>query len=395
MIIPWNTDAPVYYFPWATLGLIVTNTVVLGCLFFGDFDEQQIENWLLVYGQGLHPLQWVTSAFIHAGIGHLLGNMMFLWPFGLVVEGKLGWWKFLLVYLGLGIAQNAAEQSMTFWFTEGASCGASAIIFGVMAMALVWAPENEMNCVGWFWFRPFTFDISILWLALLFIGEQVLLVTLTGFRVSSELFHAFGAFLGFGLGLVMLKMDWVDCEGWDLLSVMAGRNLRRGGQKKSVRRSSMPDDDEEPDPDDQPVVTPEQHRDRAFQSLCRLLDAGKGSAALTLYQKTLRLCESWELPEKQLLQFAELLCGEKRGSDAAPLLEDYLKRFQKRQVAVRLRLAQILIEQQQRPTYASRILADLPQSGLGPREAKLRTSLEQKARKLIDDGVLELEGRAW
>ena len=83
-------------------------------------------------------------------------------------------------------------------------------------------------------------------------------------------------------------------------------------------------------------ILDEQHRARAFQPLCRLLDARKGSAALTLYQKTLHLCESWELPEKQLLQFAELLCLEKRWSEAVPLLEDYLKRFQKRQVPVRL-----------------------------------------------------------
>src|SRR5262245_52797157 len=257
MIIPWNTDAPIYYFPWATLGLIAVNTAVLGWLFAGDFDERQVENLLLVYGEGLHPLQWVTSAFIHAGIGHLVGNMMFLWPFGLVVEGKLGWWKFLLVYFGLGIVQNAAEQSMSFWFSEGSSCGASAIIFGIMTMALVWAPENEMNCVGWFWFRPFTFDIRILWLALLFIGEQILLVTLTGFRVSSALFRALGALLGFGLGLVMLKMSWVDCEGWDLLSVMAGRHLRSRGEK-SVRRHTVDDnEDEAPDSEEQPVITPE------------------------------------------------------------------------------------------------------------------------------------------
>jgi membrane associated rhomboid family serine protease len=395
MIIPWNTDAPIYHFPWATLGLVAANTAVLGWLITGDFDEHQVENLLLVYGQGLHPLQWVTSAFIHAGIGHLVGNMAFLWAFGLVVEGKLGWWRFLLVYLGLGILQNAAEQSMTFWFSEGASCGASAIIFGVMAMALIWAPENEMNCVGWFWFRPFTFDIRILWLALLFIGEQILLVTLTGFRVSSALFHALGAFLGFGLGLVMLKMDWVDCEGWDLLSVMGGRHLRSGGEKTVRRRPASDDDDADPDSDEQPVLTAAQHRERAFEPLCRLLDARKGSTALTLYQKTVHLCESWELPEKQLLQFAELLCGEKRWSEAVSLLEDYLKRFQKRQIPVRLRLAQILVEQQQRPTYGSRILAELPQNGLGPKEEKLRASLEQKARKLIDDGVLELEGRAW
>jgi hypothetical protein len=116
---------------------------------------------------------------------------------------------------------------------------------------------------------------------------------------------------------------------------------------------------------------------------------------LALYQKTVHLCESWELPEKELLQFAELLCSEKRWREAVPLLEDYLKRFQKREIPVRLRLAQILIEEQQRPSYAARVLEAIPSEGLGVKEAKLRTALEARAQKLLDDGVLELEGRAW
>jgi membrane associated rhomboid family serine protease len=395
MIIPWNTDAPIYHFPWATLGLIVTNTAVLATLMTADFDEEQIESWLLVYGQGWHPLQWVTSTFIHAGIGHLVGNMIFLWPFGLVVEGKLGWWRFLLVYLGLGIVQNAAEQSLTFWFSEGASCGASAIIFGIMAMALVWAPENEMNCVGWFWFRPFTFDIRILWLAVLYIGEEILFVSLTGFRVSSELFHSLGAVLGLGLGIAMLKMQWVDCEGWDLLSVMAGRHLRSGGGKSTRRRQMIDTADDGPEPDAEPALNADQRRLRALGSFRQLLAARKGSAALALYHKTVHLCESWELPEKELLQFAESLCTEKLWNEAVPFLEDYLRRFENRAVPVRLRLAQILIEHQQRPNYAARVLGELPQSGLSVKEEKLRNSLVQKAQKLIDEGVLELEGRAW
>jgi membrane associated rhomboid family serine protease len=395
VLIPWNTDAPIYHFPWATLGLIVTNTaVVIGMIAAGS-DIERIENWILVYGEGLHPLQWVTSAFIHGGIGHLIGNMIFLWAFGLVVEGKLGWWRFLLVYLGLGIVQNAAEQSMTFWFSEGASFGASAIIFGIMAMALVWAPENEMSCILFLWIRPITFEIRIFWLALLYIGEEAFWVWWSGFAVSSELFHSLGAVLGFALGTVMLKKDWVDCEGWDLYSVLAGRTSRGSGVERVRRRASGTAVDPESEAEDEAVLTMEQRRMRALDPFRRLLAGRKGTAALALYQKTVHLCESWELPEKDLLLFAELLLGEKLWHDAVPLLEDYLQRFEKRAIPARLRLAQVLIEQQQRPSYATRVLERVPRTGLGTKEEKLRQSLEQKARKMIDDGVLELEGRAW
>ncbi len=397
MIIPWNTDAPLYYFPWATLGLIVTNTAVLaGLMTTGAFEGEAINSWLLVYGHGLHPLQWVTSAFIHQNIVHLIGNMIFLWAFGLVVEGKLGWWRFLLLYLGLGIVQNFAEQSMTFWFTEGSSCGASAIIFGLMAMALVWAPENEMSCLGWFFFfRPFVFEIRILWLALLYIVEEVVWVVFSGFSVSSELFHAMGAVLGTGVALMMLKMNLVDCEGWDLLSVIAGKNVRGSGSDSVGRRQSIDADELELESEGDGVLSLAQRREQALQPMRRLLGAGKGTAALALYHKTVHICQSWELPEKELLQLAELLCGEKHWHEAVLFLEDYLRRFQKRVIPVRLRLAQILIEQQRRPSYAVRILAELPRDGLGLKEEKLRTVIASKAQKLIDEGVLELEGRAW
>ena len=104
-----------------------------------------------------HPLQWVTSPFLHADLMHLIGNMIFLWAFGLVIEGKLGWLRFAALYLGMGVAQSAFEQVCTLGFGEGGSLGASAIIYGLMVMAMVWAPRNEMSCLLLLGFRVFTF----------------------------------------------------------------------------------------------------------------------------------------------------------------------------------------------------------------------------------------------
>ena len=67
-------------------------------------------DWALVLGDGLHPLQWVTNNFMHSGFFHLAGNMIFLWTFGLVVEGKLGWWRVLARVLGLAAGESAGMQ---------------------------------------------------------------------------------------------------------------------------------------------------------------------------------------------------------------------------------------------------------------------------------------------
>jgi len=171
--------------------------------------------------------------------------------------------------------------------------------------------------------------------------------------------------------------DW-----WNKISGLAGKILRPG---------SLPD----PTTHEEPLLTVEQRRMLALDALRSLVAAKKGTAALALYHKTVQLYESWELPEKELLEFTELVCDEKLWLAAVPLLENYLQRFIGRVVPVRLKLAKILIEQQQRPSYASRVLAELPVKGLGEREEKLRISLTAKAQKMIDDGVLELEGRAW
>ena len=171
--------------------------------------------------------------------------------------------------------------------------------------------------------------------------------------------------------------DW-----WNKVSGLAGKILRPAG-------------DRQPKSEAEPVLTVEQRRMLALDAMRSLLAGKKGTAALALYHKTVHACEGWELPEKELLQLAELVCDEKLWQAAVPLLENYLQRFNSRIVPVRLKLAKILIEQQQRPTYASRILAELPNAGLGEKEEKLRTMLTEKAQKMIDDGVLELEGRAW
>lgn len=171
-------------------------------------------------------------------------------------------------------------------------------------------------------------------------------------------------------------------EWWDKVSGLAGKILRKTG-------------DAEPEASAEPELTVEQKRTIALDTLRTLLASNKAAASLAHYHKTVQACEGWELPERELLQFTELICTDKLWNAAVPLLENYLQRFSRRVIQVRLKLAKILVEQQQRPSYAARILQELPRTGLNEKEEKLRVTLAEKAQKMIDDGVLELEGRPW
>lgn len=171
-------------------------------------------------------------------------------------------------------------------------------------------------------------------------------------------------------------------EWWNKVSGLAGKMLRPGAH-------------EEPEPEAEPELTLEQRRQVALSALKTLVATGKAGAALALYHKTVQSCDGWDLPERELLEFTELICTDKLWNAAVPLLESYLTRYHRRAPQVRLKLAKILIEQQQRPTYASRVLNEVSATTLNEKEEKLRAALVQKAQKLIDDGVLELEGRPW
>jgi membrane associated rhomboid family serine protease len=219
---PYSTDAPVYYWPFATVGLIAANLIVFMGMMLGTINNP--EDWIVWYGQGLHPTQWITSMFAHVDIGHVLGNMLFLWVFGLIVEGKLGWWKFLASYLGIGVLHAMLEQLIMLGYSGEVpgSLGASAAIFGLMAMATVWAPLNEITFFWVFFIRMGTFDVSVLMMAGLYTGMELFFVFLFGGSAGSSMLHLSGFALGVPLAVVLLRRGVVDCEGWDLFHVWRG-----------------------------------------------------------------------------------------------------------------------------------------------------------------------------
>ena len=140
--IPIGTDAPIYHFPKVTIGLIVANCVCFALTGFGDF--ALTEPWLLEFGT-LNPVQWLSSMFAHAHFPHLISNMIFLWSFGLLVEGKLGAKNMFAVYMGIGLSQAAFIQLIMLPWKSSGALGASSAIYGLMAISLVWAPKNDLN----------------------------------------------------------------------------------------------------------------------------------------------------------------------------------------------------------------------------------------------------------
>ena len=385
MLIPYHTDAPIYHFPYATLGLIAVNVLTYVSMASNQFAGE--EQWILIYGDGLHPVQWITSNFVHGGVMHLIGNMLFLWGFGIVVEGKIGWWKYLACYLGIGIVQNALEQTIMLGYSSLApgSLGASAVLFGLLAMACVWAPKNEMSCVLLFLYIRIV-KISILTFATFYIAWDLFVFWLVGFYISSAALHLMGAALGFALGFVFLKKKWVDCEGWDLISVW--HDKPKGLPSDPAQEFSHAEN--------QDLQTREKsHLDAAHQQIRTLLSGGKLQGALALYKKMSHVGGGVQLRQDELLAIIKSLHTQKQWSESIPFMLDFVRRFPDKSARVRLRLAQICVEHQRRPGKALSVLEKIPAGSLQGALEKTRRQLVAQAKKMQSEGELELEGDDW
>jgi len=87
-----------------------------------------------------------TAMFLHGGLAHLLGNMLFLWIFGDNVEDALGHFRFLVFYLAAGLCANLLQA---FLSPSSAipNLGASGAIAGVLGAYLVYYPRARIVTV--------------------------------------------------------------------------------------------------------------------------------------------------------------------------------------------------------------------------------------------------------
>jgi len=88
----------------------------------------------------LRPWTIVTYMFLHAGIWHLLFNMLALYFFGPRLEARLGGRQFLLLYFISGVTGAALS---VFFTPNAAIVGASGAVFGVLlGFARYWPRER-------------------------------------------------------------------------------------------------------------------------------------------------------------------------------------------------------------------------------------------------------------
>jgi membrane associated rhomboid family serine protease len=133
--------------PFVTYALIAINVVVFVSYWPLFSNPAALEaffaRWALTPARA-QPLGFVTSMFLHGGVMHLLGNMLFLWIFGDNLEDEMGHVGYLLFYLAGGVGAELAQV-----VSEPSSAvpmvGASGAIAAVMGGYLLMFPRARVD----------------------------------------------------------------------------------------------------------------------------------------------------------------------------------------------------------------------------------------------------------
>ena len=164
-MIPIRDTIPARRVAWLTRALVALNIAVF---ILELLQGSGLES--LLYRFGVVPAHWavgaasdlldwprlfltlVTSQFLHGGVLHLASNLWYLWIFGDNVEDRLGRGRFLLLYLGSGIAA-ALAQLLLSPRSGIPMVGASGAIAGVLGAYFLLFPSARIVTLvplGWY-----------------------------------------------------------------------------------------------------------------------------------------------------------------------------------------------------------------------------------------------------
>jgi membrane associated rhomboid family serine protease len=230
-MLPIRDNIPTARTPYVTYGLIVANVLVYffwqqGGFSLGDPSSAQyicqLQDWAAIPFEITHPGDQVqiaqgcgapdsptyltpfTAMFMHGGLLHLGGNMLFLWIFGNNVEDAMGPIKYIVFYLLAGVAALAL-QIVFDPSSQVPTLGASGAIAGVLGGYLLLFPKARVVTVI---FIVFFFTIlelpALLVLGLWFLQQAVFAAMDIGGSGGGVAYFAHVGGFVFGLAAIRL-----------------------------------------------------------------------------------------------------------------------------------------------------------------------------------------------
>jgi len=340
MLLPIRTSIRPRQTPYANYALIILNIFFFLLTYIGQqrvmvhghvelrYLRHSAEQFMLHPSQ---PILWqfVTYAFLHGGVMHILGNMYFLYLFGNNVNGRLGNISYLCLFLGGAVFAGLGHVLLH----PNPVLGASGAVAAVVGAYLVLFPQSLITVLYFFFFIG-TIEISALYFIIfkLIVWDNLIEPNFSHSAIAYSA-HLAGYVFGIAAVLILLSTRLISSSGFDLFSMIKQWNRRR--QYRDVVSNSY-------DPftgttaakkiKAKQIKTPAQRQqeDKINQLRNEIADriAQRNlSAAAQSYLQLLEVDSSQIPPRQYLLDIANQLASENRHAESAQAYEKFLAHY--------------------------------------------------------------------
>ncbi len=212
-MFPYKDDNPTKTIPYVTILIIAINMFVFILQIMADEDSKNI---VYAYGaiphnivslqssQPIHPVFTIfTAMFMHGGVFHIAGNMLYLWIFGNNIEDRLGHLRYSFFYLFSGIVA-AFAHALTNIHSNIPMIGASGAVSGILGAYILLFPLARVHTIIFLGFFVQIVKIP----ALIVIGFWAIIQVVNGLisQVTQGGVAWFAHVGGFVAGLFTIKM---------------------------------------------------------------------------------------------------------------------------------------------------------------------------------------------
>lgn len=344
LLLPIRTSISPRRTPYANYALIIANVVIFLLSYsFGRLYPYLIEgqvshlairpwavDWMLVPKYWRY-WQFLSYAFLHGSVVHILGNMFFLYLFGNNINDKLGHLGYVLFYM-TGAVFSGAGHTLLNLSSAAPTLGASGAVAAVTGAYLVLFPQTLITVFYWFFFIG-TVQVP----ALYFIGFKMILFdnVLVGMApgVAYDA-HLAGYAHGILVTLFLLATRLISGSGFDLWMMIRQWNRRRqyrdtvaggydpfasGQGRKRVETQEVRQS---------PADLQRQARvDQIRHAIGQRITQRNLPAAADLYIELMQVDPQQVLPRQYLLDVANQLASDRRATEAARAYEQFLTHY--------------------------------------------------------------------
>ncbi|HUS74237.1 MAG TPA: rhomboid family intramembrane serine protease, partial [Sedimentisphaerales bacterium] len=342
MILPIRTSIRPWRTPYANYALIIANVFFFLITYSPHYSwlggirvleplKPAAGQFMLIPGN-LRLWQFVTYAFLHGGIWHIIGNMFFLYLFGNNVNDKLGHARYLCLYLGGAVFAGIGHIMLH----NNPVLGASGAVAAITGAYLALFPQTLITVLYFFFFIG-TMEVP----ALYFILFKLIFwdnIVEPRFSIAAVAYDAHLAGYAFGIlaMVIMLATGLITSSSFDLWAMIKRWNRRRqyrdtvssgcdpfSGQTTTKQIKVKEVEQTAAEKQQAEIIT------RLRNEIAGRIAQRNLPAAAELYLELIDLDSEQLLPRQYLLDIANQLAGDNKPAQAAQAYEQLLTHYSK------------------------------------------------------------------